>query len=65
MSFLCNEDPCCSRAVVITGGPVSVNDESVSQYDAELFNIGLPVFGICYGMQVRTINLYSLCQCLT
>jgi len=39
------------RAVVITGGPVSVNDESVSQYDAEIFRIGLPIFGICYGMQ--------------
>ena len=54
-----NEDLYYSRAVVITGGPVSVNDESVSQYDAEIFRIGLPIFGICYGMQVSTIVFHN------
>ncbi|MHA0285929.1 glutamine-hydrolyzing GMP synthase [Mycobacterium sp. C3-094] len=39
------------RAVVLSGGPASVYSDGAPQLDPALFDLDIPVFGICYGFQ--------------
>lgn len=43
--------------VVISGGPQSVTDPDAPDIDNSVFSLGVPVLGICYGMQLMTRRL--------
>ena len=41
-------------ALILSGGPASVWSEQALTYDPALFDLGKPILGICYGMQLIT-----------
>lgn len=40
------------KGIIFTGGPNSVYAEGAPQVSGEIFNLGVPVLGICYGAQL-------------
>lgn len=49
-----NKNP---KGIIFTGGPASVLDEKAPKCDPEVFKLGIPVLGICYGMQLMSVML--------
>lgn len=45
------------KGIIFTGGPASVLDPKAPYCDMEVFNLGIPVLGICYGMQLMGVML--------
>jgi len=45
------------KGIVFSGGPASVCGERAPQCDPEILNLGIPILGICYGMQLITYFL--------
>lgn len=42
------------KGIIFTGGPASVYAENAPKCAKEIFELGIPVLGICYGMQLMT-----------
>ncbi|MFR7835558.1 MAG: glutamine amidotransferase-related protein, partial [Ezakiella sp.] len=49
-----NEKP---EAIILTGGPDSVYEKDAIHPDEKLFEIGVPILGICYGAQLMSYML--------
>ena len=45
------------KGIIFTGGPNSVYDEESPHYTPEILKLGIPVLGICYGMQTMAQQL--------
>ncbi len=45
------------QAIVLSGGPASVGSKDAPALDTGLLELGVPVLGICYGMQLLTASL--------
>ena len=48
--------------IILSGGPNSVYDEGSFDIDPEIFELGLPVLGICYGMQLMSYKLGGMVE---
>ncbi|WP_225047703.1 glutamine-hydrolyzing GMP synthase [Lacticaseibacillus kribbianus] len=45
------------KGIIFSGGPNSVYDEGALDVDPEIFELGIPILGVCYGMQLMAERL--------
>ncbi len=45
------------KGIILTGGPNSCYEEGAPTYSKELFELGIPVLGLCYGAQLMNLVL--------
>lgn len=44
------------KGIILSGGPMSVYDDSAPQIDPKIFNLKVPFLGVCYGLQLICKN---------
>ena len=45
------------KGIIFSGGPNSIYDQNALKVDPEIFKLGIPILGICYGMQLMASYL--------
>jgi len=45
------------KGLILSGGPKSVHDRTAVKYNKKLFNLGVPILGLCYGHQLIAQHL--------
>jgi len=45
------------KGIILSGGPSSVHDQGAPLADPQIFELGIPMLGICYGMQLLAHQL--------
>ncbi len=50
------------QGIILSGGPASVNEAASPQVPPMVFELGVPVLGICYGMQAMAVQLGGAVQ---
>ncbi len=45
------------KGIILSGGPNSVYDQRAPQCDPEIWHLGIPILGVCYGMQLMVRQL--------
>ena len=53
-SFLKTISP---KAIILSGGPKSVNDQHSPKVNSIIYKLGIPILGICYGQQLMMHQL--------
>ena len=50
------------KGIILSGGPSSVYDEKAPKCDPEIYKLGIPVLGVCYGMQLMAQDLGGMVE---